>query len=301
MAVTKGSPGKPKSPAKKRTLNNSRKDVDELLDSESVKSTPTKAKRGSESAARFRNTLMISEYREKNPHISIKNVDGDSQFDADEISSDDDVWIFQAPASIDVSKLAGQTFKLGSRSSTVHLGDKAIECVTEKYSEPKSMSMICTQQRSQMALVSFVPQGKVLLRSAVQNGADAEALDFDGLDTSVTVPMPSNLKVRHPLHGAIFEERLKLDKSIKAKLVEADSRSLMCAQSKKSKRSAVSQKADADDEATGVKTEVDSLKKKSRKRKLDSNADNEDDSVVAVNAKRAKTKIEADLDWIKQL
>lgn len=305
MAVTKRSAteSEKKSPAKKRTLNNSNHssegDPDTLpaISSPSNRS-PNKSKRKSENVVKFRNTLMISEYQEKNPHITVQNLDDESQFNADEITTDDDVWIFQAPASMDVSQLLGQTFKLGSRSSTVQVDDQSFECVTEKFSEPKGMSMICTQKNTQMALVSFVPKGKVVLRAAINGAENDEAIDFTGLETSVRVPIPDNLKVRHPLHGANYADLIKLDKAIRSKLEESNSVVIQKSRPKKMKRKPISdEELDAE---TKFKTEPISPKKKSRKRKLDSNHD--DDEGVPKKAKiRIDTEDGNDLEWIKQL
>lgn len=313
MAVTKrarssASESDPKSPAKKRTLNNS--NHSESMDSPPVKSSPKpgsarKAARRSDTAVRFRNTLMISEYKEKNPHIAIQAQDDESQFNAEELSPDDDVWIFQAPASMDVSQLTGQTFKLGSRSSAVQVGQQSYEFVTEKFAEPKGMSIICTQKNAQMALVSFVPEGKVLLRTAINGSDEDEPIDFEGLQRDVKVPMPGNLKVRHPLHGFQYEDIIKLDKITKAKLEEAASIVPQKARAKKTKESVKAEKIETVDEVT-VKTESVSPKKKSRKRKHESSdEDDEAGTEMPFMSKKAKTTIDTedgnDLDWIKRL
>lgn len=288
-------------PTATRSSSRSSSDVERPAPKPSPKkSSPTKsvAKRKSDAAIRFRNTLIISEYKEKNPHISIQQLDEPSQFDAEDLSSDDEVWIFQAPASMDVSKLTGEQFKLGSRNSVVQAGDDSIECVTEKFAEPKTMTMICPQRNAQLSLVSFVPEGRVLLRSAI-NIKNEEPIDFDVFESKVKVPFPDNLKVRHPIHGAQFEKQVKVDKEIKARLAEADSASASKPKSKKIKQEK-QQQASGDDAPSGIER---SPKKKSRKRKLE--VDDGEEEEVPFLPKRIKTKIETedgnDLDWIKQL
>lgn len=289
-------------PAATRNSSRSGSDVERPAPKPSPrKISPTKlvSQRKSDGAVRFRNTLIISEYKEKNPHISIQQLDEPSQFDAEDLSSDDEVWIFQAPASMDVSKLTGEQFKLGSRNSVVQAGGDSIECVTEKFAEPKTMTMICPQRNAQMSLVSFVPEGRVLLRSAI-NIENEDPIDFDGLETKVKVPFPDNLKVRHPIHGANYEKQIKLDKEITARLAEADNASAAKPKSKKIKQEIAVQQASGDDIPSGIET---SPKKKSRKRKLE--AVDGDEEEVPFLPKRVKTKIETedgnDLDWIKQL
>lgn len=176
------------------------------------KHSPIKSatKRKSDAAVRFRNTLIISEYREKNPHIRVQQLEEPSQFNAEDLASDDEVWIFQAPASMDVSKLTGEQFKLGSRNSAIQAGNESVECVTEKFTDSKAMTMICPQRNSQLSLVSFVPEGRVRLRSAINN-VDEEAINFDGFESKPKVPFPDNLKIRHPIHGANYKKQVKLE------------------------------------------------------------------------------------------
>lgn len=255
--------------------------------------------RQSDHFARFRNTEMITKYKAKNPHISVQSSNLSSQFVAEELSSDDEVWLFQAPASLDVTQLVGQSLKLGSRNSTVSVSNEKIECVSEKYDDPKAMAIICPQRNAQLSLVSFNPAGRVLLRSNI-NDENEEAISFDELTSTVKVPFPANLKVRHPLHGIDFEKKIKVDPDVKSKLQDAQIASLKKPRAKKIKRETVDEDADVRMDVTPDT----SPKKKTKKRKLEVDNGNDDDDIPFL-PKKIRTQIdgddENDLDWIKQL
>lgn len=300
--------GSDDTPASKKKANRSiQSDSDserEIRPSPKKRSTPQKSnsKRSSDSGVRFRNTEMITKYKARNPSIKLQTVNEPSQLDAEDIESDDEVWVFQAPASMDVSKLVGKSLKLGSKNSVIQTdNDEAIECVMEK-AAPKPMSMICPRRDSQLALVSFLSSGTILLRS--KGSVDTEEdIDFNALISKQKVPFPDDLKIRHPIHGANYEEKMEIHESILSKLKEAEKSTAKKTKTKtRSGRAEGGEVREEVDISEVVKTEEVSPKKKSNKRKFV--PDNDDDEVPFL-PKKVKTIIETeddtDLAWIKQL
>lgn len=189
----------------------------------------------------LRNADMFSRYRTRNPHIAISRPNTTtSNFLPSQLTEDDEVWLFEVPNDINVNDLAGQSFKLGSKSSTLQTENFAVECATEKYSDLKSETLICQDKNAQLVVKNITPVGRVILRKKIEDNTDVP-LDSKDFTFRTKVPFPSNLKVRHPIHGANFEDSIDLDESTRGRLQQAQSATMH----KLKKR--VKQEPDADD------------------------------------------------------
>lgn len=250
----------------------------------------------------LRNADMFAKYREKNPHIAFKNPRTTSNFTPDELSDSDEVWIFEMPNDINPTELIGQTVKLGSRRSALKLSDAGnFECVSEKYDEPKSVSLVCQKKNSQLTVKNTRPIGRVVLRQKLPASLDIQ-YDLDESKVNAKVPMPKNLKIRHPIHGVSYAKSIELSESIKEKLAKAELASLH-----RPSRKHVSAKSSAGNIETIKIEDVPATPRKSKKRKLDITESGDD----AVPTASKKVKIENhinsedaadnDLDWIKQI
>lgn len=250
----------------------------------------------------LRNADMFAKYREKNPHIAFQKSQTISNFTPDELSDNDEVWIFEVPNGIDPTTLVGQSVKLGSRRSALKLNDTdSYECVSEKYDEPKTVSLVCQKKNAQLAMKNTRPIGRVVLRQKL--GASLEVpIDLDESKMNVKVPMPTNLKVRHPIHGANYEDSIILSETIKEKLAKAEAASLH----RPSRKNRGGKVLTGDIETIKIE-DPSAAPRKTKKRKLTA-VDTDEDGVLTVS-KKVKREIEvkiedatdADLDWIKQI
>lgn len=183
-------------------------------------------------SVQLRNADMFSKYRVKNPHIQIDRPNSTTtNFTPNQLSEDDEIWFFEVPNDINVNDFVGQNFKLGSKSSTMQTENFAVECVTEKYNEPKTEVMICQNKNSQLVAKTFTPAGRVLMRKHIDDTPDVP-LDTNAISCRTKVPYPAHLKARHPIHGANFESSIKIEDRIRRKLENAEN----CSTNKLKKR-----------------------------------------------------------------
>lgn len=242
----------------------------------------------------LRNSEMVAKYRNKNPHIAIEQSQTISNFTPDELSDSDEVWIVEIPNNINASNLIGQSFKLGSKSSTISTDCNEIECVTEKYNVPKAVSLVFQQKNSKLLVKNTTPIGRVVLRTKLCDSIEVP-INLDDSKTITKVAFPTNLKVRHPLHGANFEQNINLDETIRNKLSKAHAASMHKSPRKVKQEKTVEIKIDADEPKTS---------KKLKKRKLE--IEKEDD-VAHEGYKKPKREIKLedkhdnDLDWITKI
>lgn len=250
----------------------------------------------------LRNADMFAKYREMNPHIEFQKSQTTSNFTPDELSDSDEVWIFEVPNDIDPTALVGQTVKLGSRRSALKLNDvDNYECVSEKYDVPKTVSLVCQKKNSQLIVKNTRPVGRVVLRQKLAASFEVP-IDSDESKVNAKVPMPKNLKVRHPILGVNYEDSIELSETIREKLAKAEAASLH-----RPARKNRGNKAPAGDIETIKIEEPAATPRKSKKRKL-ATVDSDEDALPASSKKvkrenevKVEDSAETDLDWIKQL
>lgn len=240
----------------------------------------------------LRNAEMVAKYRNKNPHVVIDKTETISNFIPDQLEEDDEVWFFDVPSAIDVHKLAGQTIKLGSRNSTIKIGEENVQCVSKTNENSKLCSLVFQTKNGGLSVKSFRSIGHVQLRKSLNDDVEMD-IDFNNAKSKTKVPFPEDLKVRHPLHGVKYKKTIDYSPSIKSRLEDAQKASVRV-------RTA-SNSHNADDAI--AKMEI-SSPKKSKKRKAERStgigleSDNEQTNTIK------KVKIEgntADLDWIKTI
>lgn len=250
----------------------------------------------------LRNADMFAKYREKNPHIAFQKPQTTSNFTPDELSDSDEVWIFEVPNNIDPMGLVDQTVKLGSRRSALKLNDAAnYECVSEKYDAPKVVSLVCQKKNAQLAVKNVRPIGRVVVRQKLGASLDVP-IDLDESNVNTKVPMPKNLKVRHPIHGINYEDSIELSETIKDKLAKAEA-----ASKHRPSRKNKGDKALAGDIETIKIEDPSSTPRKSKKRKLTAVDDDEEPAPNASKKVKRESEVKVeestdmDLDWIKQI
>lgn len=249
----------------------------------------------------LRNADMFAKYREKNPHIAFQKAQSTSNFTLDELSDSDEVWILEVPNGIDPTELVGQTVKLGSRRSALKLNDADnFECVSEKYDEPKTLSLACMKKNSQLVVKNTQSVGRVVLRQKLAASLEIP-IDSEEARIKTKVPMPANLKVRHPILGVNYADSIELSEAIREKLAKAEAASMH-----RPSRKTRGEKASAGDIETIKIEEPSATPRKSKKRKL--TAVDEDEDIVSPAKKRVKEEsvkveesTENDLDWLTRI
>lgn len=172
---------------------------------------------------RLDNADSLAKYRAKHPDIQIVNPNTTTNFAADEISDDDEIWLFEMPATMDVSKLVGKSIKLGSKKSTIKTDDDEIEYNSSKYDTDdyrNTLSVAFQNRDSQFSIKNLKPVGRVQFHQKLDNDTD-EPIELTPSGRHECTIFPENLKVRHPLLGHQFKDKIELNKTIKEKLTEA--------------------------------------------------------------------------------
>lgn len=157
----------------------------------------------------------MQEYLKQNPDVeTIKSKSTKAAFNLQDIDSDDEVWLVQCPRTVNIKNLLGQKLVVGQTLQTV--ADN-IECISESFSQEKFMTMFSGDSKLKQSL-AFKPAGKIVIREKF-NVPEIELSDYE-LSKS-TVPFPKGLKVRHPIHGADYNDRINLSDDVKNKLEKA--------------------------------------------------------------------------------
>lgn len=212
---------------------------------------------------RLENADSLTKYQQKNPHIKIQNPEITSNFTADELSDDDEIWICEIPASIDVNKLVGESIKLGSKKSTIKTDDGKFECTSSKFENSNgvyqnTLSVVFQNRDGQYSMKNIKPVGRMMLHQKID---DSEVpIELTPSSRHSCTVFPDNLVVRHPLLGRNFEDIVTLSKEIKDKLAESQTKS-------EQTQSVVRVKQEKEENLTNLQTSP----KKSRKRKNESN------------------------------
>lgn len=269
--------------------------------------TPNKHNKSLENAGqsgitvKLQNAEMLAKYREKNPHLKIEKPTKTSNFLPSEIDDDDEVWLFEVPNSVDVNELVGKSVKLGSKSCFIKTENTPIECISERYdaSEDNIQSIVFQGSNAQLTIKNVRPAGRIMLRTNIIKTLD-EPVEFDESKYSKNVAFPEELKVRHPLHGFRFDERVNLSDEIRERLTKAQAESMSASAS----TSTITKKPKIKKERIEIEetlTAAESNAKKTKKRK----ADTQDDSTVEPKKLKKTVKTEnaneSDLAWINQI
>ncbi|XP_055323665.1 uncharacterized protein LOC129578709 [Sitodiplosis mosellana] len=240
---------------------------------------------------RLENADSLAKYRNKYPHIQIENPKTTTNFAADEISDDDEIWLFDVPATIDVKKLIGKSIKLGSKKSTIKTDDDEIEYNSTKIDKDdyqNTLSVVFQNKDAQFSIKNIKPVGRVQFHQKIDDTDEPVELTPSGRHPCTI--FPENLKVRHPLLGHQFEDKIKLSKTIKEKLMEAKTVS--------EQESLPSVRAKQEKEENRTSSQI--SPKKSKKRK----AESADDTVAQKKLKediKMENGHDDDLAMIKQI
>lgn len=139
--------------------------------------------------------------------------------DVDEL--EDEIWIMQCPKGTDVTPFQGQKLKLPGRA---HVED--LEAVAVEFNAPITQSFGYCNRKGKYALRLLPIQGGLVLRNRLKAAATVTEKDIEDISPGIgRVPMPSGIKVRHPLLGVHFEKKINMDQAISERLRNADKNS----------------------------------------------------------------------------
>ncbi|XP_012284432.1 uncharacterized protein LOC105701877 [Orussus abietinus] len=134
--------------------------------------------------------------------LAIASTDPSISFD--DISDSEDVWIVDIPITVNPQLLRGHMLQLGERSK-LKIGDDSYYAIQRGIKENITCVFNAGKQKKQYRTVNVKPAGALTVRRKLSGNAK---IKYPSVETT-SVPFPKNLKTRHPLFGAMYEDKLK--------------------------------------------------------------------------------------------
>uniref|UniRef100_A0A182JZA9 Uncharacterized protein n=1 Tax=Anopheles christyi TaxID=43041 RepID=A0A182JZA9_9DIPT len=156
--------------------------------------------------------LQLQQYFKKHPRVQ-PLPPSQSCVDIDLTDPDEETWIIQCPASINVeAELINKKLNLAAPRSTIKNCSVPLEAQVQIN---KCERVVGLQSGSRVK--SFVPMGFVRINEVLPSLLEPVLQDVN-IVSNVTVPFPEEIRVRHPLLGYDFKEYLALPKTIRKQL-----------------------------------------------------------------------------------
>lgn len=179
-------------------------------------------------SVRLQNADMLSKYRNKNAHIVIENPKTKSNYMATEIADDDEIWLCEIPNSVDVNKLIGKSLKLGSKRNDIKLSDESqLECVSSKFESQQkdgvyvnTVSVIFQSDDGKLSVKNLKANGQMSIQKKIQDD-QRETVQLDPTVRHECTIFPESLRIRHPLFGNNFQDKIKIKQEVTEKLAAA--------------------------------------------------------------------------------
>lgn len=179
-------------------------------------------------SVRLQNADMLAKYRNKNSHIIIENPKDKSNYLGNDISDDDEIWLCEIPNSIDVNQLLGKSVKLGSRKSFIKVADNTqLKCVSTEYDRrndvtvyANTVSVVFQDDDAKLSLKNLQPKGQMIIHKHIEDD-QRETVELGRTGRHECTVFPESLRVRHPLFGNCFEDKIQLNQRIAEKLSAA--------------------------------------------------------------------------------
>uniref|UniRef100_A0A182HVI1 Uncharacterized protein n=1 Tax=Anopheles arabiensis TaxID=7173 RepID=A0A182HVI1_ANOAR len=159
--------------------------------------------------------LQLQQYFKERPRIKPLPL-SQSCVDIDLTDPDEETWIIQCPASVDVkAELMNKKLNLTAPRSTIKNCSVPLEAHVQYNRNERVVGL-----QSGTRVKSFVPVGFVRIHEALPPLAEPVLQDASNV-SDVTVPYPEELRERHPLLGYDFKEYLALPKRVRKRLALA--------------------------------------------------------------------------------
>lgn len=175
-------------------------------------------------SVRLQNADMLSKYRNKNSHIVIENPKSKSNYMGTEISDDDEIWLCEIPNSIDVNSLLGKSLKLGSKKTNIKITNETqVECVSSKFDQQNdavyanTVSVVFQNDDAKLSLKNLKARGTMSIHKKIDDDP-RETIQLHPTVRHQCTIFPESLKVRHPLFGYDFADKIEINERIAQKL-----------------------------------------------------------------------------------
>lgn len=157
------------------------------------------------------------------PDLTIANIKDELN-----ISDSEEVYLLRIPKTVDPQQLLNKEVDL-IFGSKVKVGSKKYEFVpTNKASDP--ILLVGNQSRT------VQPKNTLFLKKYIKS---PKLPDLELIEKAM-IPLPENLKPRHPLFGSNYEDKIQLSSSVELRLQKAINDCLKEKVKKKNKRKKVS-------------------------------------------------------------
>ncbi|XP_053672852.1 uncharacterized protein LOC128723159 [Anopheles nili] len=145
-----------------------------------------------------------------------------SSVDINLTDPDEETWIIECPASIDIqNELLGKKINLSAPQSKIKNCSIPLEVDVRTNSTEQIIGMLAGPR-----IKSFVPTGFVRIKQSLPTLGEP---DLSGMieNNNVVVPYPVNIRQRHPMLGNNFKECLALPKRVKKLLSVAQQKAAL--------------------------------------------------------------------------
>lgn len=234
----------------------------------------------------------LSDYLEKNSQITTKSATKESSFSAEDITSDDEIYLIQCPKTIDIERLNGTKIK-STGKKTITEKDFIVEIESNAFGDHVNFSTLLCNERSKKSkniqAISFQPTGFIKIQKRVDEIGLPAVIEHT---TQTFVPYPKDLKIRHPIHGYNYENIIQLPDKIKERIQRAVRMSNFKCKAEKKDHDKVESPCE------------ESPKKKLKRKRNTSIMDHLDDEEKVSPKKNKNSQIENDstnLDWLASI
>lgn len=238
--------------------------------------------------------------------------------------AENDIWLLQCPKGTNVGEFENQKLKIPGRTN---INDS--EALSMEFNNGKEQHAFAYYQRKGRYSLRLLPvRGTIVVRNHLKN---AETITNERVEEccppAKRVPLPSAIRIRHPLLGSQYEDKINLDKTLIKRLQNADKMSAqILKESMSQKHSTCSKKSkihrhtaagndslpieidSADEDTVEFISEEKLKKKKKSKRKHreslaeDSFNDNEGNNKKKTKkSKKSDETVADDLQWLQHI
>uniref|UniRef100_A0A182IRQ2 Uncharacterized protein n=1 Tax=Anopheles atroparvus TaxID=41427 RepID=A0A182IRQ2_ANOAO len=158
--------------------------------------------------------LKLKQYFKEFSHVK-PLLPARSRVEIDLANPDEDTWIVQCPASVDIhSALLNKKLNLSAPRSRIKHCSVPLEAHVKRNSDEKAIGLMCGTQ-----IKSFCPAGFVRITETL---ADAPVeVELPTESCHVEVPFPEDIRQRHPLLGYDYQETITVPDRVKQRLALA--------------------------------------------------------------------------------
>ncbi|XP_046753550.1 uncharacterized protein LOC124416478 [Diprion similis] len=125
-----------------------------------------------------------------------------------DISDDDEIWIMDVPNMINPKDLESQTILLGGKS-VLKFGDDCYKVSSKPSKGVCNLSCVLTtsKRKNDYKILNIRSKGHMKFRQKISVMSDSNLVPSELPSPKTAVPFPKNLKIRHPLFGATYEDK----------------------------------------------------------------------------------------------